>query len=108
MSRSFSDISVYVLSGFSFGPGRFFVAIPPSLRPAWGEQVTALTKPGGYLITVMFPIVPPHDEGPPFYVHTDHYATVLGERWERVIDEVPKQSIESHKGKERIMVWKRV
>ncbi|TFY73040.1 hypothetical protein EWM64_g10972, partial [Hericium alpestre] len=34
----------------------FFVAIPPARRLEWGRQISALTKPGAYLITLMFPL----------------------------------------------------
>ncbi len=84
------------------------MAIPPSLTGSWGEQMTALTNHGGYLITVVFPIVPPHDEGPPFYVQPDDYATVLGGSWEKVLDKIPERSTESHKGRERIIVWRKL
>jgi hypothetical protein len=47
---------------------RFFVAIPPNTRPAWGSQMCKLVKPGGYLITLVFPIDEPKLEGPPFMV----------------------------------------
>ncbi|KAJ7598710.1 S-adenosyl-L-methionine-dependent methyltransferase [Mycena floridula] len=87
----------------------FFVAIPPALRPAWGSQMRALVKPGGYLITLIYPIVPePYLDGPPFYVQPEHHVEVLGEGWEKIVDRVPTSSIESHVGKERIVVWKRV
>ncbi|KAJ3768310.1 S-adenosyl-L-methionine-dependent methyltransferase [Lentinula raphanica] len=95
----------------------FFVAIPPSKRPQWGSQINSLIKPGGYLITLMFPQAPPHDpqpysSGPPFYSNFASYEEVLrteGNKWEIVLDEIPDDAIllDAHKGKDRIVVWKR-
>ncbi|KAF9486242.1 S-adenosyl-L-methionine-dependent methyltransferase [Pholiota conissans] len=44
----------------------FFVAIPPSLREAWGKQMTKLIRPGGFLVTIVFPLRPFDETGPPF------------------------------------------
>lgn len=67
-----------------------------------------LTKQGGYLVTLVYPIVPPHDQGPPFYVQAEHYSDVLGGGWEKMLDYVPESSTESHIGKERMVVWKKL
>ncbi|KAF8450796.1 hypothetical protein L210DRAFT_3500099 [Boletus edulis BED1] len=72
----------------------FFVAIPPVRRCDWGKQISALLKPGGYLVTLVFPLNLPVDEdGPPFFVKPEHYAEVLGEGWEKVLDKAPENSI---------------
>ncbi|KAI0800245.1 thiol methyltransferase 1 [Fomes fomentarius] len=86
----------------------FFVAIPPSRRPEWGHQVTKLMKPGGYLITLIYPMLPYREYGPPFYVRPEHYGEVLGEEWVTVLDIVPGVTLESHVGKERLIVRRRV
>jgi hypothetical protein len=70
--------------------------------------MAALLKPGGYLITLVFPIVPRNDVGPPYFVRVEHYAEVLGENFVKVLDKVPEASHETHTGKERIVVWQRV
>jgi len=85
----------------------FFVAIPPTRRPEWGRQMVSLVKPGGYLITLVWPIDPPTELGPPFFVRIEHYEDVLGESFVKVLDQVPKISLPNHAGKERIVVWKR-
>jgi len=84
----------------------FFVAIPPSMRTDWGKQMTKLVKPGGYLITLIFPLDPPQDYGPPYFVRPNHYEEVLGSVWEKVLDEVPPVSSPTHKERERIAVWR--
>ncbi|RPD52719.1 thiol methyltransferase 1 [Lentinus tigrinus ALCF2SS1-7] len=86
----------------------FFVAIPPSRRVEWGQQMSKLVKPGGYLVTVVFPIDPYTETGPPFYVRPEHYDEVLGDGWEKVLDKVPETSLESHINRERIVVRKKL
>ncbi|KAG8218361.1 S-adenosyl-L-methionine-dependent methyltransferase [Butyriboletus roseoflavus] len=76
----------------------FFVAIPPVLRSDWGKQISALLKPGGYLITLVWPLnLPADDDGPPFFVKPEHYVDVLGDGWEKVLDKVPEISIPQHR-----------
>ncbi|THH08547.1 hypothetical protein EW146_g8952 [Bondarzewia mesenterica] len=85
----------------------FFVAIPPSYRKDWGRQMNALTKPGAYLVTLVFPLgLDPDGEGPPHYVELEHYDELLS-GWTKVLDEVPKVSNPTHVGRERIVVWKK-
>lgn len=70
--------------------------------------MASLVNPGGYLITLVWPIEPPSDVGPPFFVRVEHYKEVLGEAFEKVFDKTPETSLPRHVGKERIVVWKRV
>jgi len=86
----------------------FFVAIPPSRRPEWGAQINSLIKPGGHLITLVFPIDPETDVGPPWFVRPEHYLAPLGDGWERVVDRVPTSSSPAHVGKERLIVWRKL
>jgi len=67
-----------------------------------------LLKPGGYLITLIFPIDPEEDGGPPYFVRIEHYVDVLGENFVKVLDKVPEISKETHVGRERVAVWQRV
>lgn len=88
---------------------RFFVAIPPSMRTDWGKQMTKLVKPGGYLIALIYPMDEYNDHGPPYYVRPEHYAEYLSSKdWEKLYEEVPKNSSETHKNREKIVVWKRL
>ncbi|KAJ7136102.1 S-adenosyl-L-methionine-dependent methyltransferase [Mycena epipterygia] len=86
----------------------FFVAIPPSRRHEWGSQMNALIKPGGYLITLVFPLDPETDVGPPWFVRPEHYLGPLGEGWEKVVDRIPAKSSDTHVGRERLVVWKKL
>ncbi|EAU90061.1 thiol methyltransferase 1 [Coprinopsis cinerea okayama7 len=85
----------------------FFCAIHPSLRPEWGQRMSELIKPGGYLITICFPMIPKVETGPPYYLRPEHYDEVLKETFEKVYDKVPTKSSENHKDKERMLVWKK-
>jgi len=86
----------------------FFVAIPPSKRPEWGRQMNALVKSGGFLITLIFPINPFTEKGPPFFLRPEHYVELLEANWEKVIDRVPAESQGSHIGHEHLVVWKKL
>jgi len=87
----------------------FFVAIPPTRRVEWAQEMTKLINPGGYLITLVYPLDEYTETGPPFFVRPEHYADVLGPHgWEKVLDKVPERSSETHVGRERLLVWKKL
>ncbi|KAF5385570.1 hypothetical protein D9757_006735 [Collybiopsis confluens] len=97
----------------------FYVAIPPSMRATWGTKMQELVKPGGHLITLMFPhIQEPYDLGPPYWSSFEDYVHALGgsdgsggaKGWEIVCDKIPPAETLSdvHKGKDRLVVWKRL
>ena len=88
--------------------GRFFVALPLSMRPEWGIQMGKIVKHGGFLITLVYPMLPYTDAGPPFYVRPEHYEEALGPGWIKVWDRVPEKTLETHVGKERMIVWQRL
>ena len=67
-----------------------------------------LIKPGGYLITLIYPILPCVDYGPPYYVRPEHYVEALGDNFEKVLDKIPAVSTENHVDRERLVVWKRL
>jgi hypothetical protein len=88
---------------------RFFVAIPPSKRVHWGQQINAMVRPGGFLITLIYPLDSPKECGPPFYVQLEHYMESLGsQNWEKMIDKAPENSSETHIGRERLVVWRKL
>ncbi|KIJ95291.1 hypothetical protein K443DRAFT_683129 [Laccaria amethystina LaAM-08-1] len=86
----------------------FFVAIPPYLRISWGRQMAALVKPGGYLITLVYPIDEFIESGPPYFVRPEHYLEPLGSDFVKVLDKIPEKSSPNHVGRERLVVWRRV
>ncbi|KAH8113360.1 S-adenosyl-L-methionine-dependent methyltransferase [Phellopilus nigrolimitatus] len=85
----------------------FFCAIPPSLRSDWGRQMSNLARPGGFLITLVYPMDGPREDGPPFSVSVENYADALGHQWNMAINKIPFESSPSHKGRERLVVWQR-
>ncbi|KAG9126987.1 hypothetical protein FRC07_001151 [Ceratobasidium sp. 392] len=88
----------------------FFCAIPPSMRELWGRRMAGAVKPGGHLITLVYPIDPARarDDGPPFPVDLEAYTLALGgAAWDRLLDVVPDDSQASHQGRERLCVWRR-
>ncbi|KAM5543778.1 hypothetical protein V8D89_002395 [Ganoderma adspersum] len=110
LSVRFEVADFFALDGVQFDliyDYTFFVAIPPARRPEWGRQMVKLVRPGGFLITLVFPIDVETGNGPPFYVRAEDYEEVLGDGWEVVVDKVPGESIESHKGRERMIVRRR-
>ncbi|KDR76471.1 hypothetical protein GALMADRAFT_66885 [Galerina marginata CBS 339.88] len=85
----------------------FFCAIPPSMRKDWGSQMSNLVKPGGYLITIVYPMLPYVETGPPYYIRPEHFEEILSSDFVKVLDKIPEVSSASHEGKERILVWRR-
>jgi len=58
---------------------------------------------------LIFPIDPPQDLGPPYFVRPKHYEEVLHSAdWEKLFEEVPKHSTEVHKNREVVAVWRRL
>ena len=46
----------------------FLCALDPSIRDLWATKMSELVKPGGELLTLIFPICEEKDGGPPFRV----------------------------------------
>ncbi|ESQ39020.1 hypothetical protein EUTSA_v10001619mg [Eutrema salsugineum] len=85
----------------------FFCAFEPSVRPLWAQRVDKLLKPGGELITLMFPI----DErsgGPPYKVSVSEYEKVLIPLGFEAISIVDNElAVGPRKGMEKIGRWKK-
>lgn len=85
----------------------FFCAIQPASRIAWAKRMAALIKPGGTLVTVMFPCIEKApDDGPPFAVSNDAYKAVLVDYFKQ-LDDGPRPLTEgqAHEGREGITMW---
>jgi methyl halide transferase len=87
----------------------FFCALPPDLRPAWGQAMSSLLKPEtGRLLTLMFPVLPnPEMKGPPFPVSVEDYRKVL-EPKNVVLESEPYESphtVPERVGKELVGWW---
>jgi len=85
----------------------FFCAIDPSLREAWGKRMAELVKPGGKLITMIFPVVEKQG-GPPFQVKIEDVRMLLEKNGfeNLLLKPVPKEmSPEGRDGKEHLAIW---
>lgn len=100
----------------------FFCALDPKQRPAWARAMAELIRPGGVLITLMFPLIedpasgPPVDrnQGPPFPLTQGIYVKHLqhpgsdGERLFRLESQWPvTRSHPGREGKEKLAIWRR-
>lgn len=91
----------------------FLCALPPTLRPQWGQRMTELSKnsPSTRLITLQFPLQGnPLPFGPPFSLEESDYRDILGDNWVAVYDEEVAEGMRRKAGppgKERLVVWKR-
>ncbi|KFK37214.1 hypothetical protein AALP_AA4G228700 [Arabis alpina] len=85
----------------------FFCAFEPALRPLWAQLMDKLLKPGGELITLMYPI----DDrigGPAYKVSAYEYQKVLIPLgFEATSIEDNELAVGSRKGKEKIGRWKK-
>lgn len=93
----------------------FLCAIPPTLRESWADTYTRLLKPGGILISLVFPIHGDRTTGPPFSLSPDLVRSLLNGQakkhegspvWEELADLEPKNSNATRVGAERVMVWR--
>ena len=55
----------------------FFCAMDPEMRNQWGDAWAHWLKPGGVLVTLMFPVEEEGRQGPPWPVPTDLYHKYL-------------------------------
>ena len=91
----------------------FFCAIPPTRRPDWGARMGDLVKPGGKLLTLVFPIdeanaFNPEAKGPPFPVSIAAYEKVLlGNGFEKVSERHSEVSVKPRREFERVVWWQK-
>ena len=106
ISQSFQEGSFDLIYDYVF-----FCALPPKLRPSWGNAVSSLLKPvTGRLLTLMFPVLPNAEvKGPPYPVTVENYRSVLEPRGV-VMESRPYESqhtIPPRAGKELVCWWRR-
>ncbi|KAG9018537.1 hypothetical protein FRB90_011513 [Tulasnella sp. 427] len=89
----------------------FFCALPLELRASWGSRMRELVRPGGHLITLVYPMDGGRTGGPPYSVDVEKVSDALqeggGDAWTKVVDVVPRTSLPDHVGRERLVVWER-
>ncbi|CAI9108266.1 OLC1v1007830C1 [Oldenlandia corymbosa var. corymbosa] len=85
----------------------FFCAIEPDLRSSWAVKMRDFLKPGGELMTLMFP-VSNHEGGPPYKVSVADYEDVLHPLGFKAISIVDNDmAVARRKGAEKLGRWKR-
>eukprot|EP00287_Rhodomonas_sp_CCMP768_P010150 CAMPEP_0196737878 /NCGR_PEP_ID=MMETSP1091-20130531/15463_1 /TAXON_ID=302021 /ORGANISM="Rhodomonas sp., Strain CCMP768" /LENGTH=213 /DNA_ID=CAMNT_0042081785 /DNA_START=175 /DNA_END=816 /DNA_ORIENTATION=- len=86
----------------------FLCAIDPSTRSAWAETMQRLLKPGGELVTLIFPLGD-HTSGPPYAMSTDLVKGLLEPRGfvcEFMEPVPPAKSHPGRGGKEVLARWR--
>lgn len=64
-----------------------FCAISPDDRGRWGATARRVVRPGGMLISLVFPACKTIDEGPPWPMSTEDVTVALGEAFSLIIDD---------------------
>lgn len=55
----------------------FLCALNPSIREMWASKMADLVKPGGELVTLIYPISEDKEDGPPFRVSLEVVRNLL-------------------------------
>ena len=100
-------------TGFDVGfDYTFFCALMPKMRDDWGPSWQRILRPGGLLITLIFPVDSSLEQsGPPWPVNPPLYKQYLLKNGFalRSLEKVPEeQSIPKRAGKEWMAVWERL
>lgn len=90
----------------------FLCALMPEMRANWGPSWYRILRPGGLLITLIFPVDPSmENKGPPWPVTPELYKELLLKNegfMLRSLEKVPnEQSHSGRAGREYIAVWER-
>lgn len=86
-----------------------FCAIDPILRQEYERLVKNLLKPGGRLVGLWFPLDKPIDDGgPPWGTTVDEVKSIFKNGWTIKQEEFPDLSIESRKGREKMIIFRKV
>ncbi|XP_010524195.1 PREDICTED: probable thiol methyltransferase 2 [Tarenaya hassleriana] len=85
----------------------FLTAFPPDMRQSWGKRVAELLKPGGELITLMFPL-DDREGGPPYSISVSDYKEILIPLGFEVVSIEDNELAEGpRKGMEKLGRWKK-
>jgi SAM-dependent methyltransferase len=84
----------------------FLCALPPRIWPAYGEQMARLTRPGGLLAGYFF--LAETRGGPPFGASQEDLEQLLGDAFQRVVDDPVSDSLPVFAGRERWQIWQRL
>jgi len=100
--EKFSDTFDYVIEQTCF------CAIHPNRRKEYEILVRTIIKPGGKLVGLWFPLdKSQEDGGPPFGTTIDEVKTIFNSGWKIEKENFPSQSVESRKGREKLIIFKK-
>lgn len=97
----------------------FLCALPPSLRGQWVDANHAALRSGGLLFCIVYPIpaasgmtpdgnpVDPN-VGPPYPLNKDLYRELLQSRFTLAFEGIPANLPEDMKGRQEVMIWRKV
>ena len=86
-----------------------FCAIHPSRRKEYEIIVRGILKTGGHLVGLWFPLDKDlAEEGPPYGTSIDEVKSTFGSGWEITKEEFSEYSIKPRKGREKLVVFKKV
>lgn len=91
----------------------FLSSLHPSMFSAWAAAWARAIAPGGILVTLMFPVDPNHEGGPPYPVTPELYKELLEGvgfmciALERV-DPTSGLSLPGREGREVLALWQRL
>lgn len=83
-----------------------YCAIEPSRRGEFADVVSALLKPGGMLVALLFPLER-RKGGPPFGVDADEARTLFGRTLHEEVARFHPETIASRRGRELLTIWRK-
>ena len=85
-----------------------FCAIQPERRQEYESMVKLILKPRGSLIGLWFPLDKKLEEGgPPWGTTTEEVKSVFSDAWCIKKEEFPEHSINSRKGREKLIIFQK-
>ena len=86
-----------------------FCAIHPSRRKEYEIIVKGILKMGGHLVGLWFPLDKDlAEEGPPYGTSIEEVKSTFDSGWEIIKEEFSEYSIKPRKGREKLVVFKRI
>ena len=86
-----------------------FCAIHPSRRKEYETIVKGILKMGGHLVGLWFPLDKDlAEEGPPYGTSIEEVKSTFDSGWEIIKEEFSEYSIKPRKGREKLVVFKRI
>ena len=86
-----------------------FCAIHPSRREEYEITVKGILKMGGHLVGLWFPLDKDFaEEGPPYGTSIEEVKSTFDSGWEIIKEEFSEYSIKPRKGREKLVVFKRI